>query len=129
MHDIGKIILNDQILNKPGLLTESEWFEVRRHVETGYRILESVKEFSQLAAYVLAHHERWDGLGYPKGLKREEIPLEARIIAVADSYDAIVSGRPYRKALSKEAAIEEILKNSGTQFDPMIAKVFIEKVL
>ncbi|MHB8124782.1 MAG: PAS domain S-box protein [Desulfitobacteriaceae bacterium] len=129
MHDIGKIVLSNQILDKPGVLIDSEWFEVKRHAETGYRILESVKEFSQLAAYVLAHHERWDGKGYPKGLMGEEIPLEARIIAVADSYNAMVSDRTYRKALSKEAAIEEILKNSGTQFDPVIVKVFVEKVL
>ncbi len=97
--------------------------------ETGYRILESVKEFSQLAEYVLAHHERWDGEGYPKGLRAEEIPLEARIIAIADSYNAMISDRPYRKAMSKEAAIEEIIKNSGTQFDPFITSLFVEKVL
>jgi diguanylate cyclase (GGDEF)-like protein/PAS domain S-box-containing protein len=129
MHDIGKIVLNDQILDKQGSLSDSEWFEIKRHAETGYRILESVKEFSQLAEYVLAHHERWDGKGYPKGLMTEEIPLEARIIAIADSYNAMISDRPYRKAMSKEAAIEEIIKNSGTQFDPVIATVFVEKVL
>jgi PAS domain S-box/diguanylate cyclase (GGDEF) domain/uncharacterized domain HDIG len=129
MHDIGKIVLNDHILDKPGDLTDSEWFELKRHAETGYRILESVKEFSQLAEYVLAHHERWDGKGYPKGLRGKEIPLEARIIAIADSYNAMVSDRPYRKALSKEEAIEEILKNTGTQFDPVITKVFVKKVL
>jgi diguanylate cyclase (GGDEF)-like protein/PAS domain S-box-containing protein len=129
MHDIGKIVLNDQILDKQGALTKSEWFEIKRHAETGYRILESVKEFSQLAEYVLAHHERWDGEGYPKGLRAEEIPLEARIIAIADSYNAMISDRPYRKAMSKEAAIEEIIKNSGTQFDPFITSLFVEKVL
>jgi HD-GYP domain-containing protein (c-di-GMP phosphodiesterase class II) len=129
MHDIGKIILNDYILDKPGPLTDSEWFDIKRHSETGYRILESVKEFSQMAEYVLAHHERWDGKGYPKGLKGEEIPLQARIIAVADSYNAMVSDRAYRKALSREYAKMEIINNAGIQFDPLIANVFVERVL
>jgi len=129
MHDIGKIIIDDRILDKPGALSESEWLEIKRHSEVGYRILSSVNEFAPLAEYVLAHHERWDGKGYPKGLKGEEIPLEARIIAVADTYDAMTSDRPYRKALSKEVAIEEIERNAGTQFDPCIARVFVEKVL
>ena len=129
MHDIGKIILDDRILDKPDILGDLEWFEIKRHAETGYRILSSVNEFSQLAEYVLAHHERWDGKGYPRGLKGEKIPLESRIIAVADTYDAMTSDRPYRKALSEEFAIKEIRRNAGTQFDPDIARVFVEKVL
>lgn len=129
MHDIGKIILDDRILDKPAGLSDAEFSEIKRHAETGYRILSSVNEFAQLAEYVLAHHERWDGKGYPKGLQGEDIPLQARIIAIADSYDAMTSDRPYRKALNEEYAIEEIRRNSGTQFDPYITSVFLEKVL
>jgi diguanylate cyclase (GGDEF)-like protein/PAS domain S-box-containing protein len=129
MHDIGKITLDEKILNKPGKLNESEWLEVKLHSETGYRILSSVNEFSQLAEYVLAHHERWDGKGYPKGLNGEEIPLYARILAVADAYDAMTSNRAYRKALSAEIAMGEIKRNAGIQFDPVIARLLLEKVL
>jgi HD-GYP domain-containing protein (c-di-GMP phosphodiesterase class II) len=129
MHDIGKITLEDRLLDKPGKLSDSEYLEIQRHVETGYRILSSLNEFSSIAGHVLAHHERWDGTGYPNGLKGEEIPLEARIIAVADAYDAMTSDRPYRKALSEEAAVEEIKRNTGTQFDPAIVKAFVEKAV
>jgi len=129
MHDIGKITIDDRLLDKPGPFSTEEWVEMKRHAETGYRILSSVNEFAPLAEYVLAHHERWDGKGYPKGLKGEEIPLEARIIAVADTYDAMTRDRPYRKTLSEEATIEEIKRNAGIQFDPYIARVFVESVL
>lgn len=129
MHDIGKIAIDDKILDKTGALSESEWLEIKRHPEIGYRILSSLNEYAPLAEYVLAHHERWDGKGYPKGLKGEEIPWQSRIIAVADAYDAMTSHRPYRQALSKEAAIEIIKTNAGTYFDPEIAKVFVKKVL
>ncbi len=129
MHDIGKITLDETILNKPGKLNGSEWFEIKRHSETGYRILSSVNEFSHLADCVLAHHERWDGKGYPNGLKGTEIPLQARIMALADAYDAMTSDRPYRKALSEDTVIAEIKSNSGKQFDPIVARVFLEKVL
>ncbi|MGI6631005.1 MAG: HD domain-containing phosphohydrolase [Bacillota bacterium] len=129
LHDIGKIAINEGILNKPGKLKEQEWDEIRKHPEIGYRILNTSYEFSELADCILAHHERWDGRGYPQGLKGENIPLISRIIAIADSYDAMTSDRPYRKALSIERAVLEIIKNSGTQFDPEIAKLFIEKVL
>ncbi len=128
MHDIGKITIDDHILDKDGTLNELEWLEIRRHVETGYRILSSVNEYAQLAEYVLAHHESWDGNGYPKGLRGQAIPLAARIIAVADSYDAMTSDRPYRKALSKAFAIGEIKRNSGTQFDPDIVNIFVEGI-
>jgi diguanylate cyclase (GGDEF)-like protein len=129
LHDIGKIAIDERILNKPGKLGEPEWFEIKRHPEIGYRILNTSCDFSELADCILAHHERWDGKGYPKGLKGENIPLAARIIALADSFDAMTSERPYRKALTKEEACREILKNSGTQFDPEIARIFIDKVL
>lgn len=129
MHDIGNIAIDARILNKPGLLTNAEWSEIKKHPEIGFRVLSSVNELAPLAEVILAHHERWDGTGYPKGLKGEEIPLKARILSVADAYDAMTSERPYRKAKSKDVAIEEIRKHAGTQFDPVIAKLFIEKVL
>ena len=129
LHDIGKIAIDDKILNKPGQLTNEEWKVIKRHPEIGYRILSSVNDMAELAEFVLAHHERWDGKGYPKGLKGEEIPWKARIITVADAYDAMTSERAYRGPLAEEIAIEEIKKNSGTQFDPEIAKIFIEKVM
>ena len=128
MHDIGKIILDDRILDKPGTLSNAQFSEIKRHAETSYRILSSVNEFAPLAEYVLAHHERGDGKGYPKGLKGTDIPLQARIIAVADAYDAMTSDRPYRKALGMDTAIEEIQNNAGTQFDPDIAKVFLANI-
>ncbi|SPF56228.1 Sensory box protein (fragment) [Candidatus Desulfosporosinus infrequens] len=129
LHDIGKIAIEEGILNKPGKLSEQEWNEIKRHPDIGYRILSSSSEMLELANCILAHHERWDGKGYPKGLKGEDIPKISRIIALADSYDAMTSERSYRKALSEEEALVEIRKNAGTQFDPEIARVFVEKVL
>ena len=129
MHDIGKIGVGNHILNKEGRLTSEEWEEIKRHSEVGYRILSSANEFSEIAGYVLAHQERWDGKGYPKGLKGEEIAVEARIIAVADAYDAMTSDRTYRKGLSEEEAIVEIERCAGHQFDPEIARIFVEQVL
>ena len=129
LHDIGKIAIEEGILNKPGKLTEQERNEIKRHPDIGYRILSSSNEMLELADCVLAHHERWEGTGYPKGLKGEAIPKVARIIALADSYDAMTSERSYRKAMSEEEALIEIRNNAGTQFDPVIAKIFIEQVL
>ncbi len=129
LHDIGKIAIEEHILNKPGKLTKNEWDQIKQHPDIGYRILSSSYEMLELAECILAHHERWDGKGYPKGLKGEAIPRVSRIIAIADSYDAMISERPYRNALSEEQALEEILKGSGTQFDPTIARVFTEKRL
>ena len=129
LHDIGKIGIEEGILNKAGRLTEREEEEVHRHPDVGYRILCASGGMSELADCVLAHHERWDGRGYPRGLSGEEIMIEARIIALADSYDAMSSERPYRKALDDDVILHEIRRNAGYQFDPVIAQAFVEKVL
>ena len=102
---------------------------MRRHPEIGYRILGSVSEMAEFADYVLAHHERPDGKGYPKGLKGTRIPLQSKIIAIADAYDAMTSERPYRSTFSEQQAIEELHRCAGTQFDPYLSQVFVEKVL
>jgi len=129
LHDIGKIAIDESILNKPGKLTEQERDEIKRHPDIGYRILSTSHDMSELADCILAHHERWDGTGYPKGLKGEAIPTIARIIALADSYDAMTSERSYRKPLSEDIVLAEIQKNAGSQYDPEIARIFVEKVL
>lgn len=129
IHDIGKMGIDEKILNKPGGLDQDEWKKIQRHPEIGYRILSSSIEFSELARYVLEHQERWDGNGYPKRLMGEEISIQARIIGVADAFDAMTCDRAYRKGLSVEEAVSEIRKCAGTQFDPEVASVFIEKVL
>jgi len=122
-------VIKDNILNKPGKLSEQEWNEMKRHTDIGYKIISSSFNMLELADGILSHHERWDGTGYPRGLKGEAIPRVARIIALADSYDAMISERPYRKALSEEEAFAEIRENAGKQFEPEIARIFIEKVL
>ncbi len=129
LHDIGKVGVREEILKKPGPLTEDEWAEMRKHPEIGCRIAQNTPELGPIAEYILYHHERWDGRGYPQGHKGEEIPLLCRILAVADTYDAMTSDRPYRKALSKEHAIAEIKKNKGTQFDPEIAEIFLDCIV
>ena len=128
-HDIGKIAIPDAILNKPGKLTTEEYEVMKSHTELGYNILRAADEYSRLAEYALTHHERWDGKGYPRGLKGEEIPLFARIINLADSYDAMTSVRAYKTKMTKDDTVKEIIKHTGHQFDPEIAKVFVEKVL
>lgn len=129
MHDIGKIGISEAVLNSPNKLDDDEWHEIKRHSEIGYRILSSVNEFSQIANIVLEHHERFNGSGYPKGLKGDEISLQARIIAVADAYDAMTKDRTYRKALTKDEAIVEMKRCAGTQFDSEVLCVFFEKVM
>lgn len=124
LHDIGKIAIDEYLLNKPGSLSVEERFEIQRHPEIGYRILSTMNEMSEMAEAILSHHERWDGMGYPRGLKGEEIPLKARIISIADTYDAMTSDRSYRDALSHETAMAEIQRNSGIQFDPKLVAVF-----
>lgn len=129
MHDIGKIGIPDSILNKVEPLTDSEWRVIKSHSEVGYRILSSVNEFSELSEFVLAHHERWDGKGYPKGLRGAQIPIQARIISIADAFDAMTSDRTYRRALSVQEACEEIKHNAGELFDPIIARIFLDYVV
>ncbi|MBV1758502.1 MAG: diguanylate cyclase [Dethiosulfatibacter sp.] len=129
LHDIGKIGISDQILNKPGKLSQEEWIEMKKHPEIGYRIAMSSPELVSIAEYILTHHERWDGEGYPQKLAGEKIPLISRILAVVDAYDAMTEDRPYRKAMSKQDAVMEIKRNLGTQFDPLMAKIFLDKVL
>ena len=129
LHDIGKIAIDENILNKHGKLNAAEWEEIKRHTDIGYRILSTVNDMSEIANYVLHHHERWNGTGYPKGLKGQEIPFVSRIIAIADAYDAMTSERSYRLARSEDIAIKELQKNAGIQFDPQLVNIFIEKVL
>lgn len=128
MHDIGKIGISETILNKTASLDHEERSEIERHPEIGYRILLSVPQFSEIAECILAHHERWDGKGYPRGLQGEDIPLHARIIALADSFEAMRSDRPYRKAMSLEKAVKEIGDCAGSQFDPALAQLFIASI-
>lgn len=128
-HDIGKIAVNEDILNKPGDLIDAEYEEIKKHPEIGYQILKSVDAYSSLAEYVLSHHERMDGKGYPLELSGNKISLIARIIGVADAFEAMSSDRSYRKALSPDEIILELRKHSGTQFDPEIVAVLINDVL
>jgi putative nucleotidyltransferase with HDIG domain len=126
LHDVGKIGVSDSILLKPGKLTEEEWEAMRRHPEIGYNMLRQVKFLEGAAGIILAHHERWDGKGYPHRLGEEEIPLGARIFAVVDTFDSMTSDRPYRKALSTQESLNEILRCSATQFDPRVVEAFLD---
>ncbi len=126
MHDIGKIGIPENVLNKPCGLNYLEWEEMKRHPEIGYRILLSAPQYFEVADCVLAHHERWDGKGYPKGLRGDEIPLHARVVTLADSLEAMMSDRPYKKGLTMKQAVMEIQNCAGSQFDPDIVRVFIE---
>ncbi|PKM59757.1 MAG: hypothetical protein CVU99_11710 [Firmicutes bacterium HGW-Firmicutes-4] len=129
LHDIGKISIDSKLLLKNSPLTESEWAEIKKHPEVGYRIAQTVPELRKIAEYILCHHERWDGNGYPQGLKGEEIPLLARILAIVDAYDAMTQDRSYRKAMAEPEAITELQRHAGSQFDPALVAVFITEVI
>ncbi len=125
-HDIGKVAVSDSILSKDGPLTPEEWGEMKRHPEIGYRIASSTPDLVPIADWILKHHEWWNGQGYPLGIKGEEIPIECRLMAIVDAYEAMTSIRPYRKALSFQDAIDQLSSHSGTQFDPELVKTFLK---
>lgn len=125
LHDVGKIAIPDDILRKPGVLTDQEWEAMRTHPRTGFDILKSVEFLAPAAEIVLSHHERYDGTGYPRGLAGDEIPIGARIFMIADAFDAMTSNRAYRSAMPAEEALAEILRNSGSQFDPAAVRAFL----
>lgn len=125
LHDIGKIGIPDRILRKPGPLTPEEWAIMKKHVRIGYEIVRRIPSLAIAADIVLTHHERFDGTGYPQGLRGEEIPLGSRIFAVADTFDAMTSNRPYRRALTDSIARDEIVRGSGSQFDPEVVQEFL----
>jgi len=126
LHDIGKIAVPDHILRKPGPLTDAEWVIMRTHPKAAYDILKPIKHLANSLDIPYCHHERWDGAGYPRGLKGNAIPLSARIFAIIDVWDALLSDRPYRKAWKREKVIEHIRENSGTHFDPVLADLFLK---
>lgn len=125
-HDIGKIGTPDAVLNKPSRLTEDEFVVMKQHPEKTYEILKDFAHFEKIAMNARFHHERFDGKGYPLGLKGEDIPLAARIILIADTFDAMTSTRPYRKGLPYDVAFSELIQFSGSQFDPHLVRMFIE---
>lgn len=128
VHDIGKTAIDESILNKEARLTDEEWLEMRRHPEIGYRILGASNELREYAEAIYCHHEKYDGSGYPRGIVGEDIPLYSRILTIVDSYDAMTGERTYKKVLSKDEAIAELKKCSGTQFDPNLVPIFIDVI-
>ncbi|MEE8347641.1 MAG: HD-GYP domain-containing protein [Dehalococcoidia bacterium] len=126
LHDIGKIHVAEDILTKPAPLDAGEWSEMQQHPSFSYFILAQVEPLSEAAEIAYCHHERYDGMGYPRLLKGAEIPLEARIFSVTDAYDAMVSERPYRQPVSHDQAVREVVSHAGTQFDPQVVAAFIE---
>jgi putative nucleotidyltransferase with HDIG domain len=126
LHDIGKLAVSDEVLCKEGRLDDDELAQIREHPKIGAKLLLRVTALREAIPYVLYHHERWDGTGYPSGKAGEEIPVEARVLAIADAFDAMTSDRPYRSALTREEALAEVERCAGTQFDPKIAHVFLE---
>jgi putative nucleotidyltransferase with HDIG domain len=125
LHDIGKLGVDPAILQKPSALDELELEQIKRHPVVGARMIRGRRALRGAVDCVLHHHERWDGTGYPHGLGGHEIPFEARVLAVADAYDAMTSDRPYRQALSHEEAVAEVERCAGTQFDPQVARAFL----
>jgi HD-GYP domain-containing protein (c-di-GMP phosphodiesterase class II) len=125
-HDIGKVGISDSILFKEDPLTSEEWTEMRRHCEIGYRIALSASDLLPIADWILKHHEWWNGQGYPLGIKEEEIPIECRLLAIVEAYEALTSLRPYRSEFPHAMAVAELLSRSGTQFDPKLLEKFVE---
>jgi diguanylate cyclase (GGDEF)-like protein len=128
LHDIGRISISDRVFNKKGRLTKEDWDAIKVHPRLGANIISNIPKLAPSMNSILYHHERWDGTGYPEGLKGEEIPLEARILAIADSFEAMTSARPYRPALSIQEVITELRQGAGLQFDPKLVEVFIDIV-
>lgn len=126
VHDVGKIAVPENVLNKPGSLSPEEFKQIMLHPERGAAILSHISFLDKIVPVILSHHERYDGTGYPRGLKGEEIPLLARILSVADAFDAMTSDRSYRKALPLDKVIQELKNNAGTQFDPKVVEVFLK---
>lgn len=124
LHDVGKVAIPDAILQKPAALDESEWAFMRRHTLIGERIIATAPDLARAARLVRSSHENYDGSGYPDGLARKEIPLGARIIAVCDAYDAMITDRPYRGAMGEQDAVAELRRCAGTQFDPLVVDRF-----
>lgn len=133
LHDVGKIAVRDNVLRKPGKLTDDEFNEIKAHTKFGEDVINKIREntieksfLEHAATFAATHHEKWDGTGYPNGLKGEEIPLKGRLMSIADVYDALVSDRPYKKAFTHEEAVAIIVAGSGTHFDPALINVFVE---
>ena len=128
LHDIGKVGVPEAVLCKPGPLDDDEWAVMREHPSIGASIVEPIRFLAGAVEIVQSHHERWDGRGYPRGLRGEEIPLAARVFSIADSFDAMTSDRPYRAAMPLEQALDEVRDGAGTQFDPDVAGAFLDLV-
>ena len=126
LHDIGKVGVPEAVLCKPGPLNEAEWAVMREHPTIGAQIVSPIRFLAGAIEIVKSHHERWDGRGYPRGLRGEQIPLAARVFAIADSFDAMTSDRPYRSAMPVDEALGEIRRGAGTQFDPLVAQEFLD---
>ena len=127
-HDIGKVGIPDHILLKPGALSAEEWKTLKKHSEIGYRIAHASHELRPIANWILKHHEHWDGRGYPLGLAGSDIPFECRLLAIVDSYDAMISDRPYRQGMPHHAALQELERCSGSQFDPALTRLFLDMI-
>jgi HD-GYP domain-containing protein (c-di-GMP phosphodiesterase class II) len=126
MHDIGKIAVPEEILNKPNRLSEKEWELMKKHTETGFRITSNLEDFAHISYEILHHHEHWNGCGYPDGLAGEKIPMLSRMLSIIDAYDVMISGRPYQDSMTEEEALKELQRCAGTQFDPELVDKFIQ---